>query len=192
MDVTLATARLVLRQPRQDDAARLARLLNNFRVAGNLARVPYPYLETDAIAWLATWRPDTPAQQTGFTLELPGEGLVGHCGFHLADAGTPVVGYWLGEPFWNRGFMSEALAAVLRWYFETTAAASIASGVFHFNKASLAIQRKLGVVETGSSAMHCLARHEQVRHIDTELTRDRWTRIAGDRATGLPALGPSH
>ena len=57
MDVELRTARLTLRQPRPSDAARTARLLNNFQVAGNLARVPYPYCEADALAWLATGGP---------------------------------------------------------------------------------------------------------------------------------------
>jgi RimJ/RimL family protein N-acetyltransferase len=148
--------------------------MNNFRVAGNLARVPYPYYEKDADAWLATWRPDTPPQQTGFALDLPGEGLIGNCGFHLAADGTPVVGYWLGEPFWNRGFMTEALCVVVGWYFDVTDAASIGSGVFTFNKASLAIQKKIGFTEIGTSMIHCLARHEDVRHIDTRLTRDVW------------------
>jgi RimJ/RimL family protein N-acetyltransferase len=174
MDVTLSTGRLLLRQPRRDDAPRIARYLNNFRVAGNLARVPYPYREADAHAWLATWRADTPPAQTGFVLDLPGEGLIGNCGFHLAPDGTPSVGYWLGEPFWNRGFMSEALAAVVGWYFEVTEATSVASGVFTFNKASLAIQRKVGFTEIGTSTIHCLARHEDVRHIDTVLTRATW------------------
>jgi RimJ/RimL family protein N-acetyltransferase len=173
MDVTLHTRRLRLRQPHLSDAPRLARLLNNFAVSGRLARVPYPYGEDDAAAWLRTWRPDAPPAQTGFTIELPGEGLIGHVGFHLTD-GEPVLGYWLAEPFWNRGFMSEAAAAALHWYFEVTAAAHIHSGVFHFNKASLAVQRKLGFTEIGISRLHCLARHEDLRHIDTRLTRARW------------------
>ena len=173
MDVTLTTRRLTLRQPRQDDAPRIARFLNNFRVAGNLARVPYPYREEDAAAWHATWRPDTPAHLTGFSLDLPGEGVIGHCGFHLSE-GRPVVGYWLAEPFWNRGFMSEALAAIVAWYFEVTDAEALGSGVFHFNKASLAIQRKFGFVETGTGPLLCLARGEEVRHSDTRLTRAAW------------------
>ena len=173
MDVELRTRRLLLRQPRADDAARIVRYLNNFRVAGNLARVPYPYRETDAVWWLRTWRPDKPASETGFTIDLPGEGLIGHAGFHPDAQGT-VIGYWLGEPFWNRGFMTEAARAILDWYFETTDAVTLASGVFHFNKASLAIQKKLGFTETGSSYRLCLARKEEVRHIDTELTRARW------------------
>ena len=174
MDVTLTTHRLVLRQPRPTDAARIVLLLNNFAVAGNLARVPYPYRQADAESWLAMWRPDKLPGETGFAMELPGEGLVGQVGFHLDAKGQPVIGYWLGEPFWNRGFMSEATAAVLGWYFDLTAEQHIDSGVFHFNKASLAIQKKLGFVELGLSSMHCLARGETVRHIDTRLTRAAW------------------
>jgi RimJ/RimL family protein N-acetyltransferase len=184
MDVTLQTSRLVLRQPLAEDAPRIARFLNNFRVAGNLARVPYPYREADATAWLKTWRPDRPPGETGFTLHLPGEGMIGHCGFH-ADAQGTVIGYWLGEPFWNRGFMTEATAAIVDWYFETTAAVFVSSGVFHFNRASLAIQKKLGFTETGSSFRLCLARKEEVRHIDTELTRARWV----ERSRRAAAVG---
>jgi RimJ/RimL family protein N-acetyltransferase len=173
VDVTLETRRLLLRQPRLDDAARIAAFLNNFRVAGNLARVPYPYHEVDARAWLRTWRPDKPPAETGFTLDLPGEGCIGHCGYHLTN-GVPIIGYWLAEPFWSRGFMTEAATAVIDWYFRVTDEPSIASGVFHFNRASLKVQKKLGFIETGESRLHCLARKEEVRHIDTELTRARW------------------
>lgn len=187
MDVTLETARLTLRPPRSDDAGRMAGLLNNFRVAGNLARVPYPYGEADAHAWLKTCRPDRPAGETGFTLELKGEGAIGHCGFHAEADGT-VIGYWLGEPYWNRGFMTEAAERIVDWYFEATGALALASGVFHFNKASLAIQNKLGFTETGRSFRHCLARKQELRHIDTELTRARWAETSA-RAFGFS--GPS-
>jgi RimJ/RimL family protein N-acetyltransferase len=174
MDVSLTTKRLLLRQPRMEDAERLAGFLDNFAVAGNLARVPYPYRLADARAWLRTWRPDRPAGNTGFTIELPGEGLIGHVGFHSDARGTQ-LGYWLAQPFWNRGFMTEAVETAIGWYFDVCDADTLRSGVFHFNKASLAIQRKLGFIETGTSTLLCLARGEEVRHIDTELSRAVWT-----------------
>ena len=178
MDVALQTRRLLLRQPHPDDASRIAGFLNNFHVAGSLSRVPYPYCEADAVWWLKRWRTDRPAAETGFILELPGVGLIGHAGFH-SDAQGTVIGYWLGEPFWNRGFMTEAVTAILDWYFEATPAVSVASGVFHFNRASLAIQKKLGFTETGRSFRLCLARKLEVSHIDTELTRARWLERMG-------------
>jgi RimJ/RimL family protein N-acetyltransferase len=182
MDVTLETRRLILRQPHRSDAARIARFLNNYAVAGKLSTVPYPYAESDAHWWLDRWRADKPPAETGFMIELAGEGVIGNCGYHPNVDGTPVLGYWLAEPFWNRGFMSEAAAAVLDWYFGVTEAASVQSGVFHFNKASLAVQRKLGFIEIGTGTLHCLARHEDLRHIDTRLTRARWDERRSERA----------
>ena len=174
MDVTLATPRLLLRQPHRDDAPRIARFLDNFAVAGKLSTVPYPYAESDAQWWLDRWRADSPAGETSFMIELPGEGAIGNCGYHPNRQGEVVLGYWLAEAFWNRGFMTEAATAVLDWYFGATDADHIRSGVFHFNKASLGVQRKLGFTEIGTSTLHCLARHEDLRHIDTRLTRARW------------------
>lgn len=174
MDVSFSTRRLLLRQPAMADAERIALFLNNFAVAGNLSRVPYPYHLSDAKAWLRTWQPDAPASQTGFVIDLPGEGFIGQVGFHADADGETVLGYWLAQPFWNRGFMSEAVAATVDWYFRVAAAEHIRSGVFYFNRASLAIQRKLGFVETGVGSLLCLARGEEVRHIDTELKRSVW------------------
>lgn len=174
MDVALRTNRLALRQPHRGDAPRIARFLNNFAVAGRLSTVPYPYAESDAHWWLDRWRADASPAETGFMIELPGEGVIGNCGYHLGAKNEAVLGYWLAEPFWNRGFMTETVAAVLNWYFDVTMVEHVQSGVFHFNKASLAVQRKFGFTEIGTSTLHCLARHQDLRHIDTRLTRARW------------------
>jgi RimJ/RimL family protein N-acetyltransferase len=173
MSPTIRTKRLILRPASMADAEPIARYLNNFAVSGNLARVPYPYTVTDAERWLGSQRPEPRAGDTGFGIELPGAGYVGHVGFHL-DGEEAELGYWLGEPFWHRGLMTEAARAAVDWYFGVSPAPSIRSGVFHFNKASLAIQRKLGFTETGVSSRHCLARGEEVRHIDTQLSRADW------------------
>ena len=173
MTVTLHTLRLQLRPAQFGDAEPIARYLNNFAVAGNLARVPYPYHLSDAKAWLRTRRANLPIEETNFAIDLPGEGLIGHVGFHNGPAG-PIIGYWLGQPFWNRGIMSEAVAASIAWFFDATNYDTLHSGVFHFNRASLAIQTRLGFTETGRSSLLCLARDAEVEHIDTQLTRSVW------------------
>ncbi|WP_332685797.1 GNAT family N-acetyltransferase [Devosia sp.] len=173
MNVTLHTPRFILRPAQLGDAEPIARYLNDFEVAGNLARVPFPYHLSDAKAWLRTQRPSLPVEETNFAIELPDEGLAGHVGFHRGAQG-PIVGYWLGRPFWGRGLMTEAVTASLDWFFETTQADAIYSGVFHFNAASLAIQLKLGFTQTGRSTLLCLARGAEVEHIDTKLTHSVW------------------
>ena len=173
MSLTLQTPRFTLRQPRLEDAELIARYLNDFAVSGNLARVPYPYRVGDAKAWLRTRRAVLPLEDTNFSIDLPGFGLAGHVGFHLGPKG-PIIGYWLGRPFWGQGIMTEAVRASLDWFFPATNAPVVYSGVFHFNAASLAIQRRLGFTEIGRSRLLCLARKAEVEHIDTQLTQGVW------------------
>jgi RimJ/RimL family protein N-acetyltransferase len=169
----LRGSKVCLRAPREDDATLLARYLNDFGVSGNLARVPFPYHLADARAWLHSRRPDIAPDDANFSIELEGAGYVGHIGFHPGARG-PVIGYWLGRPFWGQGLMSEAAQMCVDWFFEKTQAPAIYSGAFHFNAASLAIQGKLGFTETGRSWLLCLARGAEVEHIDTKLTLGVW------------------
>jgi RimJ/RimL family protein N-acetyltransferase len=173
MNPTLHMGKFILRPAQVGDAEPIARYLNDFAVAGNLARVPFPYHLSDAKAWLRSRRADLPLVETNFSIELPGEGLAGHVGFHMGPQG-PIIGYWLGQPFWGRGIMTAAVTASVDWFFDATDFDTIYSGVFHFNAASLAIQRKLGFTETGRSTLLCLARGAEVEHIDTKLTRQRF------------------
>jgi RimJ/RimL family protein N-acetyltransferase len=173
MSATLRTNRLLLRQPQLGDAPAIARFLNDFAVAGNLARVPFPYHLSDARAWLRTRVPGLSPESTSFAIELPNQGLVGQVGFHNGPKG-PIIGYWLGRPFWGRGIMTEAVEASLDWFFDITRSPAVLSGVFVFNAPSLAIQKKLGFAETGRSSLLCLARGAEVEHIDTIMTRSVW------------------
>lgn len=173
MNTTLVTPGFILRPAQVGDAEPIARYLNDFGVAGNLARVPYPYHLSDAKAWLRSRAPSLPVEETNFAIELPDDGFAGHVGFHMGPQG-PIIGYWLGQPFWGRGIMTMAVTASLEWFFGATAHDTIYSGVFHFNQASLAIQHKLGFTETGRSTLLCLARGAEVEHIDTKLTRERF------------------
>ena len=42
-------------------------------------------------------RPEPPAAETDFAIELGPAGYIGQIGFHLTD-GEAELGYWLGEP----------------------------------------------------------------------------------------------
>jgi RimJ/RimL family protein N-acetyltransferase len=172
--LAIKTQRLTLRPLCPGDAERIAQNLNNFAVAANLSRVPYPYFAKDAAEFLATRSPDPAPEETGFAIDLGDHGMVGSVGYHLRD-GRPVLGYYLGQPYWGRGLMTEAAKAAVLWFFSVTDKDTIHSGAFSFNRPSLMVQKKLGFTETGRSTLLCLARNEEVGHIDTKLTRDAWT-----------------
>ncbi|HHG89395.1 MAG TPA: N-acetyltransferase [Devosia sp.] len=170
MNLTLATERLLLRSPLRGDAARLAGLLNNYAVASNLAHVKLPHTTKDTELWLPRLIASRAPEQSGFVIIMREAGVVGLVSFRR-DGDATILGYWLGEEFWGRGIMSEAVTGALKWYFTHSKTDIVTSGVFHFNMASLAIQHKMGFVETGRSVVRCLARNADIEHIDTELTR---------------------
>jgi len=171
VNLPVVTGRLVLRRPLMSDAPRIAELLDNYNVAANLSKVPHPFRIEDTQHWLPRVTGTTDPHESALMITSEADGVMGTVGFHR-DRGQAVLGYWLGEPYWGQGIMTEAVTGALQWFFAVSGACTVRSGVFHFNMASLAIQHKLGFVETGRSEVHCLARGQVLEHIDTELARD--------------------
>ena len=54
------------------------------------------------------------------------------------------LGYWLGEPFWGKGYMPEAADALLKRGFEELGMTGIWCGYYEGNLKSKRVQEKLG------------------------------------------------
>ena len=155
----IGTDRLILRGPVMADAPAIAELANDLSVAGMVARMPYPYRLADAEAFLG--REPAPGS-VEFAVEHRQFGLIGMLGFDVRK-GRPQVGYWLGRPFWGRGYATEALTAALRWARADWRRNVVWAGHFADNKASGQVLVKAGFLYTGVvEPRHCLARGEAV------------------------------
>lgn len=108
------TERLLLRPGWLEDAPALAAAIGDPAVARRLGRVPLPYGEDDARAWLS--RPIDPMLPnfliTARTRRTPR--LVGGVGIHRNEDGAPELGYWIARPYWGLGFATEAARQVMR------------------------------------------------------------------------------
>ena len=156
----IGTERLILRRPVLSDAPTLARLANDFGVAANLETMPFPYGIEHAEQFLGReidWR-RTPR----FAIEHREFGFIGGLGFD-EKAGRLEVGYWLGRPFWGRGYATEALKAALAWAKADWRKKLVYAGHFSDNRASGAVLVKAGFLYTGDVALReSLARGERV------------------------------
>lgn len=148
MEIVLSRCRL--RPFREGDQAALVRYANDRRIWITLRdRFPHPYTPADAEAWIREVAGQRPPTQC--VIEIEGE-AAGGVGITLQDnvhRRSAEIGYWLGEPFWGRGVMSEVLPAFTAYAFATFDLCRIYATVFEGNHASARILEKAGYVLEG-------------------------------------------
>jgi [ribosomal protein S5]-alanine N-acetyltransferase len=136
-----------IRPWRLDDAESLARHANNRKVWLALRDLfPYPYTIQDAHEFLQRAISELPT--TKFCIDVNGR-AVGGMGIHLGqdvNRHSATLGYWLGEDFWRRGIMSEAVAALTDFCFDNFPLHQISAEVFANNPASARVLEKAGFV----------------------------------------------
>lgn len=156
----LRTERLFLRPAWLEDVSELARAIGHEPVVRMLARVPWPYTEADARAWIEASRdPLLPS----LLVTLPGEGgrIVGGVGLHH-DEDRPAVGYWIAPDDWRRGYATEALGGLLS-LARLAGHRRVVGRHAADNPASGRVLRKAGFRPTGASrAFHSLGRGADV------------------------------
>lgn len=166
----IATRRLVLRAPIRGDVPDLVRLADNKAIAERLARLPSPYTRADAVAFIEIFAQRADERPYAITL---GEHLIGVIGLSFHDGRPPELGYWLGEPFWGKGFMTEAGRALIDAAHRTGHYQTIAARALADNAASLKVLEKLGFKRTGKAKSEASATLGKPIVL-LELERPRW------------------
>ncbi len=150
----LVTGRLLLRAPRESDLQSLVLLADNRHVAQMLARMPHPYGEAEARSFLAMTGLKRPG--VSYALTLAGTGtFVGCAGLNAKDRGLE-LGYWIGEPYWKRGFATEAAHALVDLAFRSTGIAVLHASARVINPASRRVLHKCGFQYAGQGMMNSM------------------------------------
>ena len=187
------TPRLLLRPGWMEDAPALAEAIGDPAILRNLFRVPTPYGEDDARAFLAQPHDSRMPQLLAFTRTRGAPRLVGGCGVHLAEDGTPELGYWIARPYWGLGFATEAAGAVLGMA-RAAGVRGIRAAHFADNPAPGNVLRKIGFRPMGrveqrysharGEMADCLVFEEGV---GARMTRDVAMELYQDAAPALAA-----
>jgi len=160
---SLSAGRLDLRPLRPEDAPRLARLANDFDVVKMTGGMPFPYALADAERFIARAEVADPDREIHFAVELPGEGPIGSIGFYPHETPGPELGYWLGRPYWGRGFAGEMLAAAMAYARGDWGKRCVIACHFVDNPVSGSALIRAGFLYTGRvEALPCRARGEPV------------------------------
>jgi [ribosomal protein S5]-alanine N-acetyltransferase len=132
------------------DAVALQHYANNRNIWMNLRDAfPHPYTLEDAHAFLNFVAQENPEMTFAIATASEAIGCIGlrrgldiHCK-------TAELGYWLGEPFWGRGIVSEAVAEFSRYAFEAFNLQRIYAEPFETNRASVRVLEKAGYMCAG-------------------------------------------
>lgn len=170
----------MLRPLEDADAPMVHRLVNDWSVAGNLARVPFPYRDGLALEWIASTRQQI-ARGEAWHLALTEHGALVGCAALVPgrDAGRPSVelGYWVGRPHWGRGIAREAAAALLAWGRQARGFSHFHSSALLDNAASHKVLRAVGFRDAGEGKERFVSRN---RVMPVALFRLEGFRLEGD------------
>lgn len=153
----LTTDRLVLRAFEMTDAPVVQALCGDREVAKFLLRVPHPYPDDAAEQWIQFhpqfWEAD---MEYPFAITRAPEGdVVGAVGLvPNSEHNRGELGYWIGRPYWGRGFATEAVTAVLRWAFTELELDRVHAHHDIANEASGRVLAKAGMTLEGTLRQH--------------------------------------
>ncbi len=127
------------------DATSIARYANNKKIWLNLRDAfPHPYTINDAMAFIKNARSIDPP--TIFAIEKDKE-AIGAIGFSIGkdvERISAEIGYWLAEPFWGQGIVTQALEAVTKYAISQFNLKRIYALPYEWNPASFRVLEKAG------------------------------------------------
>ncbi|MBI5880903.1 GNAT family N-acetyltransferase [archaeon] len=155
--------------------------INDKRVAKYLAVVPHPYNLKDGIFFIKDivnkgWNAKTDYPFAIYEKEK--KEVIGVIGLHKIDKKNQraEVGYWLGRRHWRQGYGSEALRLMLKFGFKNLKLNKIWAGVYHPNKPSVLMLKKMGFKKDGVLRKHTFKNNTFYDDIMMSMLREEYER----------------
>ncbi len=142
---------IVLRDWESTDVRRLLMLANNEKISKYLMdSFPHPYTENDANHWINSCK----KEKTNLLLAIEyGGEFVGGIGAHFKNdihRYNAELGYWIGEPYWGKGIISDSIKFFTNYVFSSYKVNRIYADVFSTNPASAKVLEKNGFKKEAS------------------------------------------
>jgi ribosomal-protein-alanine N-acetyltransferase len=148
----IETNRLLLRPFQLSDANDVQRLAGDFEIADTTLFIPHPYEDGVAEQWINTHEENFKSnKEIIFAVSLQEtKELIGSIGLILnKEHEKAELGYWIGKPYWNKGYATEAAEAMLKFGFIELKLERIHAHYFARNPASGKVMEKLGMQYEG-------------------------------------------
>lgn len=172
--IRLETERLVIRDHGPEDLEGLFRLLSDPKAMRFIPDLRVADLDgARANLRVAVEEAARPDRVKFFfaMVEKASGAYVGEIGFTREDPGTAELGYFILEPFWGRGLVTEAACRVMRFAFEDAGIHRIRIGCYKANVGSERIMVKLGARKVREYEGEAFDPRESSRRVEYLLER---------------------
>lgn len=135
----------------EDDAPSIAKYANNRKIWRNLRDgFPHPYSLSDAENFLSLVFAQDPRMFFALATQVEAIGGIG-LGLGVdVHRFTAELGFWLAEPFWNKGIMTEAVQRFTEYAFDKFPLNRIYAEPYVTNPASARVLEKAGYILEGT------------------------------------------
>ena len=169
----LASRRLLLRRARYSDIPAIIRIADDWDVVKMTGSMPWPYPPRAARVFVE--KSSTPSPRGTTYLLTAGRDVIGVVGLGVSPRMPgPEIGYFIGKPYWRRGYASEAARTIVTAAFADDDMDTVFCGYMLENRASGRVLRRLGFQETRTVRRWCRARMQTMPCREGVLTRSRW------------------
>ncbi len=159
----IAAEHLLLRPVRMSDAGLFALYAGDRRVAENTRTIPHPLPPGAAEAFVARMMAGT-GSESAWVMDGSASGLaevLGVISLKAMDRGQSEIGYWVAPAFWNAGFASEAVRALVA--ANPLGSRTIFAEVFQDNPGSARVLTNCGFAYIGDAESFSVARNARVQ-----------------------------
>lgn len=149
----LETGHLQLRAFVPSDAPTVQELAGAAEVAATTLNIAHPYPDGAAQSWIASVA-ERAERGDGYAWAIVDRsdatlmGAISVGVHHRHQRGE--IGYWLGVPFWSRGYMTEAATAVVAHAFDVIGLHRVEAMILPRNRASIRVAEKAGLRHEGT------------------------------------------
>lgn len=141
---------LTLRHLQVEDFDNLVAFANDVKIYRNLRDAfPNPYTREDAIAYKEMVEKEQPITSFAIVYQEQCVGSIALVPGTDVYCKSAELGYFIGQPYWNKGFATKAVKLIVEWGFKNLDLNRIHAGVFEHNMASQRVLEKCGFDQEG-------------------------------------------
>jgi ribosomal-protein-alanine N-acetyltransferase len=182
---TIETERLKMGNISNKDVPKIIEYAGNKKVAERTLEIPHPYLKEHALFWINSIKEglETKTKYTfGLRLKNSTE-LMGAMGLILnTKFNRATLGYWVAEPFWNKGYATEAAQAIIKFGFDELQLNKIYATHVMENPASGKVMMKCGMIKEGELKDHAKRDNKYFSLLQYRLTHNEYKNLVSKKS----------